>query len=117
LFAQLDPPKIAGTILHLVMNRRSRQVIAVTLVAAALCADRVAVAAPVLRTQHKTSTATERLVTRLTSSFRRVIPAARVIQIRRDGLALLPCTIAPEPVHVSPSPISPFQFRLPPPFA
>lgn len=98
------------------MNHRSRQVIAVTLVAAALCADRVVVAAPVLRVQHKT-TATERLVTRLTSSFRRVIPAARVIQVRRDGLALLACSIAPEPVQISPPPMSPFEFRLPPPLA
>jgi hypothetical protein len=98
------------------MNHRRRQVIAVTLVAAALCADRVVVAAPVLRVPHKT-TATERLVTRLTISFRRVIPAARVIQTRRDGLVLLPCEVAPEPVHVSPPPTSPFQFRLPPPVA
>jgi hypothetical protein len=96
--------------------QRSRQVIAVTLVAAALCADRVAVAAPVLRPQHK-ATAAERLVTRLTTSFRRVIPAVKVIAVRCDGQAVEFAIIAPEDVSIRPQPISPFEFRLPPPVA
>jgi len=95
---------------------RSRHVIAVTLVAAALCADRVAVAAPVLPVQHKT-TATERLVIRLTSSFRRVIPAVKVIVARCDGRAVEFVPTSRAAIAVRPQPVSPFQFRLPPPLA
>ena len=96
------------------MNYRSRQVIAVTLVAAALCADRVAVAAPVLRPQAATAAA-ESLVSRLTSSFRRVVRSVKVIETRREDASVKATPLAPESVIVAPRPVTPFQFRLPPP--
>src|SRR4051812_31979000 len=96
------------------MNHRSRQVIAVTLVAAALCADRVAVAARVLGPRPAT-TAAESLVSRLTSSFRRVVRSVKVIQTRREDGSVKATPLAPEPVIVAPRPVTPFQFRLPPP--
>jgi hypothetical protein len=64
--------------------RRHRQVLAITLVAAALCADRAVAAAPAIRPQ--VATAAGRLVTRLTVRFRRVVPSARVYETRREGL-------------------------------
>ena len=97
------------------MTHRSRQVIAVTLVAAALCADRVAVAAPAALRVAKTTTASQRLVQRLTTCFRRVVPADRVIVVRQDGVNAESRTVAPQRVVVTPQPTSPFQFRLPPP--
>jgi hypothetical protein len=104
--------------LHLaIMNHRSRQVIAVTLVAAALCADRVAGAAPALRPQPRNATAAERLVERLTTSFRRAVPAARVIAVRRDESTVETRLPAPQAIVLLPQPTVPFQFRLPPPLA
>lgn len=88
--------------------------IAVTLVATAICADRVAVAVPVVA---PTGQLAARLIQRLTLRFRRVVAAATLYQPRRedrgcsDPAPLVICDrAAPAPIR-----LSPFQFRLPPP--
>ena len=84
-------------------------------VATALCADRVtANAAPVARTP--VSEMAGRLVMRLAQRLRRVVSAMSTWQVRqRGGMTLLRPAVMPAPVYVRPRPISPFQFRLPPP--
>jgi hypothetical protein len=96
--------------------RNARHVIAVTLVATAICADRMAIAAPM---QVPVAQIAGRLIHRLTTRFARVVPAARLYQPRREG-ARCPqreSAIASSravPLRVS---LSAFQFRLPPPTA
>ena len=57
------------------------------------------------------------LATRLTVSFRQIVPAARLDQPRqevREGQPVLRL-IASVPAIAHPAEFSPFQFRLPPP--
>ena len=83
----------------------------------ALCADHVSARAPSLRPQPG-SLAT-RIVTRLTQSFGRTVANASPVQPRTwsvsertaPAAAFAPAA-APTPAH---QPLSPFQFRLPPP--
>ena len=107
--------------------RKTRTIVAVTLLATALCADRaVAVAAargadaslPAGgrdRTQNPAGQQT--FAQRLTRSLRQVIPAMRLHQTRRDGLA--PIDVRGNVEHAQSSgrgvECTPFQFRLPPP--
>ncbi len=90
-------------------------------VTAALCADQVVVAAPVSPPEPaQFGNIAQRLVGRLAQNFRRVIPATRCWAMRRPGnientLPSTPvCAADPSAEH---RPISPFQFRLPPPLA
>jgi hypothetical protein len=106
---------------------RARHAIAVVLVATALCADRTAVSAapagagqePLAASQASPSSSlAARFVNRLTAGLRRAVPGfAIVYQARQDqptGSAI--AFLAPAD-HATPQhqPISPFQFRLPPP--
>ena len=94
---------------------RTRYAIAMTVVmSAALCADRVAVAAPQARAQQPASVAS-RVMDRLSLSLRRVVPSIKVIETRREGVSVEPRVAIPQPVLIAQRPISPFQFRLPPP--
>jgi hypothetical protein len=94
---------------------RKRYAIAMTVVmSAALCADRVAVAAPQARQPQPASMAS-RVMDRLSLSLRRVVPSIKVIEARREGRAVEETVVLPEAVLVAQRPISPFQFRLPPP--
>lgn len=86
-------------------------------VTTALCADRVATSAPASRPN--VAVMASRLVSRLAQRLRRVVDAIRPWQIRqraisqagrRPALTLVPVLAAHRPV-------SPFQFRLPPPTA
>ena len=90
-----------------------------TLVATALCADRVAAAAPEIRAQLQRSASDpiSRLATRLCVTFRRVVPAVRLHQARREGpMAQSPVRqVVCVPAAVRRMEGSPFQFRLPPP--
>ena len=86
-------------------------------VTTALCADQVSASAPVLRPQ--TASLAGRIVSRLTQSFGRTVADASQVQPRHRSLARPaaerpPVTRAsvPAPAH---QPLSPFQFRLPPP--
>jgi hypothetical protein len=90
-------------------------------VTAALCADQVVVAAPVGRPEPaEFGNIAQRLVGRLAQNFRRVIPATRCWAMRRSGnveSTLLPAPIWTAGLSGDHRPISPFQFRLPPPIA
>jgi hypothetical protein len=96
--------------------RRTRQVIVVAVVATALCAGRVASIAP---QQTPVAQLAGKLIDRLSSRFRRVIPSARICQpVRQEARAVDQFRIAaPEPVFALPVTLSPFHFRLPPPIA
>jgi hypothetical protein len=95
------------------MQRRTRHVIAVMVVATALCADRSVTAAPVARPQSQGLART--FASKLTMSLRRAVAPARVQTVR---------SVEASPVFAPPireaasgvrSQFSPFQFRLPPP--
>ncbi len=96
--------------------RATRQVLAVVAVTTALCADRVAHAAPAARLP--VAEMAGRLVMRLARRLRRVVATVLPWQVRQRGVAQ-----ARRPVlayayaFVAPRPLSPFQFRLPPPIA
>jgi hypothetical protein len=97
--------------------RNARHVIAVTLMATAICADRSLAAAP---TEPQASHLAGRIITRLSIKLRGVVPAVCIYKPRQFGLA---CARAAAPRFnliradfVSPQ-LSPFQFRLPPPSA
>jgi hypothetical protein len=100
--------------------------IAAVVVATALCADRVAPAAPQqprAAEAHRPAPVTQlarTLAMRLTVGLRRAVSSTRLLPDRTWGQDLhLPAALAPvgpvEMVHASSS--SPFRFRLPPPLA
>jgi hypothetical protein len=95
--------------------RRFRNILAVTLVALALCADRATAAVPAVRPH--ISQVTRQVVREVTRRFQRVVPAVKIVQHRQDGFT----RVAPQdlPTHVPAglhdSQGTPFQFRLPPP--
>jgi hypothetical protein len=97
--------------------KSARHVIAVTLVATAICADRSFASAPA---QPQAATLAGKIIERLSVRLRRVIPAVCIYQPRRFGLssarAGLPRFSLVRADFVSPR-LSPFQFRLPPPSA
>lgn len=88
-------------------------------VTAALCADQVVVAAPMARPEPaEFGSIAQRLVGRLAENFRNVIPATRCWATRstvsQNPLPDPICVASPLASH---RPISPCQFRLPPPVA
>jgi hypothetical protein len=96
--------------------RHARHVIAVTLMATAICADRVA---PVAPAQPPATHFATRLIERLSKNLQRVLPAVTLYQPNRFGLepaARRPLPIADQGFFHA-SCLSPFQFRLPPPTA
>jgi hypothetical protein len=96
--------------------KHARHVIAMTLVATAICADR---SLPAARIEPVTSHFAGRLIERLSVNFRRVVPAVRLYQHQRFGFASPELAVARPQVRGA-GPIvslSPFQFRLPPPAA
>jgi hypothetical protein len=96
--------------------RNARHIIAVTLVATAICAGRVTAAAPV---QTPVAQLAGKLIQRLTTRFGRVVAAARLYQPRREGVrcAQPSAAIAFDRALAVRTCFSPFQFRLPPPTA
>jgi hypothetical protein len=98
--------------------RNARHVIAVTLMATAICADRGLPTAPA--EPQATSHFAGRLMERLCVNLRRTVPAARLCQARRVDLrstdSAAPRLDSLTLSFISPS-LSPFQFRLPPPIA
>ena len=108
------------------MRTTTRQVLAVVVVTTALCADRAATAAPAVhanpagRSQAVHGSGLNlagRLVSRLSQTFRQVVPSAAPVQVRqpRPAAPAQPVPLADQSLDVQPPPISPFQFRLPPP--
>lgn len=97
--------------------KKARHILAVVAVTTALCADQVALAAPVQRPQVTEMAA--RLIDRLSQTFRRTVPnAVRPIDRSRVSTAKPAARVAPVTIAVSLNcELSPFQFRLPPPLA
>lgn len=95
--------------------RRYRNILAVTLVALALCADRATAAVPAVRPH--ISQVTRQVVREVTRRFQRVVPAVKIVQHRHDGVARVPSDRVPTsvPAGLHDSQGTPFQFRLPPP--
>jgi hypothetical protein len=94
--------------------RHARHVIAVTLMATAICADRIGPATPA---QAPITPFTTRLIERLGKNLRRVLPAVALYQPHRvdpDATARRPLPLSDQAFFNAPS-FSPFQFRLPPP--
>jgi hypothetical protein len=93
--------------------RHAQKLIAVTLMATAICADRSLAAAPV---EPARTHLAGRLIERLSVNFRRVVPACVIYRPVRFGLPPMEISAAaaPEIVWIAPR-LSPFEFRLPPP--
>jgi hypothetical protein len=96
--------------------RNARHLIAVTMVATALCADRMTVAAP---SQPQVTQIAGRLVNRLTGQLRRSVVAGRLYQpMQRNLPAAEPVATVPvQNIPACQARLSPFYFRLPPPQA
>ena len=96
--------------------RRTRHVLAAVVVATALCADRATAAAPAMKPQ--VSSLARTVASKISASFRRVVPTVRFVEDRREGLCdaiAHPPAEAGSPIARHPSDASPFRFRLPPP--
>jgi hypothetical protein len=98
--------------------RHVRNILAVVLVATALCADRaMAAAAPEMRPQ--IGCVTRQVVGEITRRFTRVVPGIKIVQNRQEQVRGVPARVVPvesvEGVHETET--TPFQFRLPPPVA
>jgi hypothetical protein len=94
--------------------KQTRQVVAIALVAAALCADRAVASATPVRPQ--ASSAAGRLVARLSTRFQRVVPAVRMYETRRDGV--IPTDSPQRPAAATAGyrlRLSPLLLTLPPP--
>jgi hypothetical protein len=102
------------------MGQRTRHILAVLAVSTALCADQAVIAAPGRPGSAELAQMAGRLVDRLSRSFRRVTLVNWPTELprrwpERRAMPQPTCTLtAVAPAH---SPISPFQFRLPPPMA
>ncbi len=103
----------------LVRMRKTRTLVAVTLLATALCADRrLASAAAESGARTEAGPVARGFAQRLTVSLRRVVPSVKLHQGRQEGLAqVVWLEVAPEQAGVRPNEGVPFQFRLPPPVA
>jgi hypothetical protein len=96
--------------------RQARHILAVALVATALCADRTVATAPQVRPQ--TAGAAGRLVSRLSVSFQRVVSGVKLYQPRAERFddAAAPVVVrnAAETLGYRRA-FSPIEFSLPPP--
>ena len=103
-----------------VMNR-TRQILLLTLVATALCADRMTTAtadvrAPLAAAADPIARLASKLGSRLSASFCRETKAVCLQQTRRDENPVSVATVTPaKPLALHTAETSPFQFRLPPP--
>lgn len=97
--------------------RKTRTIVALTLLATALCADRAAVAAAEQGQKIEAGEVTRGFARRLTVSLRRVVPAVQLHQGRMEfGGSIsgqLPAIAAQDAGRSMQ--VTPFQFRLPPP--
>lgn len=95
--------------------RQTRTIVAVTLLATALCADRATAAAPAHRLDTAQSSGT--FAQRLTVSLRRVVPAMRFVPDRQQTFTMpAPARNMGDDQAVLPlAQGTPFEFRLPPP--
>jgi hypothetical protein len=97
--------------------RKTRTIVAVTLLATALCADRAVTQAARASTPVETTAPTRSFAQRLTGSLRRVVPAVKLSPTRVEGQA--PVVVVRDlsggqtTVHAIRG--DAFVFRLPPP--
>jgi hypothetical protein len=84
---------------------------------AALCADRAAAFPAPVHPRPQPASVASRVMDRLSLSLRRVVPSVKVIETRREGNVIEAPVTVPQPPLVAQRPLSPFQFRLPPPSA
>jgi hypothetical protein len=96
--------------------RKTRTIVAVTLLATALCADRAVTGAPVGRAE-ATGEVSRGFAERLTTSLRRVVPAVTLELGRREGMAEAAWRGDERASQVKGHGIEgdAFRFRLPPP--
>jgi hypothetical protein len=97
------------------MTRKTRQVLLALTVTTALCADQVAVAAPTMRPQ--VAELAGQIVTRLSRTFRQTVSVELPVHARTRAVAPSRDEQSPPASSddVAHRPVSPFQFRLPPP--
>jgi hypothetical protein len=95
------------------MKHRSRYVLAITLVATTLCADRLFASDRALQPESRQPM--EKLVARLTRSFSQVVPRSPLVVQRRLTASLPTPVVVVSTARTFSLPLSPFQFRLPPP--
>ena len=100
--------------------RKTRTLVAVTLLATALCADRRLASAAESGSRTEAGPVVRGFAQRLTVSLRRVVSAVNLHQGRQEGVA--PQVVAAAGIeHAQPGVRqgggTPFQFRLPPPVA
>jgi hypothetical protein len=96
----------------------TRRVLAVMAVTTALCADQVAVASAAARPERtEIGQIASRIVNRLAQNFKRVMPAALRDPVRQQQPAALVVVrgVNVDSAPLSHPPLSPFEFRLPPP--
>jgi hypothetical protein len=97
------------------MTRKTRQILLALTVTTALCADQVAVAAPTMRPQ--VAELAGQIVTRLSRTFRQSVTVELPVHARVRSITpprdLHPSLVAFD--DIPHRPVSPFQFRLPPP--
>lgn len=96
--------------------RKTRTIMAVTLLATALCADRAMTSAARVSPVEAGPVA-RGFAQRLTVSLRRVVPAVKFHQSRQENFAPVVCSNgASGPQVIEHEALgTPFQFRLPPP--
>jgi hypothetical protein len=98
--------------------RHPRNILAVAVVAVALCADRTVAAGSTGQRPHVGETLAGQIVRKLHNSLRRIVPSADPFQARAVRLAAPAHAARHVPTleaDVPPVPLSPFCFRLPPP--
>jgi hypothetical protein len=95
------------------MKHRSRYVLALTLVATTLCADRLFASERALTPEARQPM--ENLVARLTRTFGRVVSRKPIVVERRIAAPLPVSVVVISTDRVFSLPLSPFEFRLPPP--
>ena len=97
--------------------RNTRTIVAVTLLATALCADRAAVAPASAARTEASGEVTRGFAQRLTTSLRRVVPAVKLQHGRREGMAPIAWPGDFAGAQADPHSIQGhgFRFRLPPP--
>jgi hypothetical protein len=96
--------------------KNARHILAVTLVAVAICADRVTASTPVDPAATPIAT---RIIQRLTVSLRRVMPSQGLgLPLRQTmGRAIDARPKVRQFAPLAPHRVGPFEFRLPPPLA
>jgi len=95
------------------MKHRSRYVLALTLVATTLCADRLFASNRALGPEIRQPM--ENLVARLTRTFGHVVSRTPMVTERRMAVSLPTPAVVICTDRAFSLPLSPFEFRLPPP--